>query len=865
MSELFRHGSAWVRLDTHLHTRADKEFKFDGEDDTFVNSYVEKLVEQNIKVGIITNHNKFDEGEYKALRKKAAKQEIFLLPGIELSVNDGANGIHTLVVFNPDEWIVNGANYINQFITESFVGKQNNENENGRSNHDLITTIERLNKYHKSYFIILAHVEEKSGFFKALDGGRVQEFGKNKLFRNSVIAFQKVRTRDEVTKWEGWLDNQLPVFVEGSDPKKLDEIGKGKQTFIKIGDFNFEAVKFALKDKANRVKNDVTNTKDLEPTNSYIKSVSFTGGKLNETTIDLSTSMNNLVGVRGSGKSSIIEAIRYVLDLSFGKNSADKQYKEELVKALLGSGGKVTVIAVDNRGNEYTIERAYGHSIKIKVGDELKNLDIQSIINKPLYFGQKDLSSYKDGFESDLIHKLIGDKTKSVKSEIEIKQQEVRALLESIKKYASLDDKKEEVARKIEELKLKIDEFKKHNIEEKLQRQIEFNKDKASLQAVKKKLTSFSEELNQFVGIYERDDFFEKLKGYESKENGEIFQKLYAVVDDTKTSFLTVTSEAHKVLNSFKTIAAIEAEFDAKAKSLQEEFLEIQRKIDIPNLRADDFIKYNRELETQKLMMAEIDKSSETAKELKKKLAQLLYELNELYLKEFRIIEKEISSINGTQTFIELKAEFKGNKREYEGFLKNILGGSGLGKPDYDKLLEDYIDPAEIYNNFESIVFGGNKTLTFREKFTLSLSDALTFQVPNKIEIFYNGKELTKHSLGQRASALIIFILTQRENDIIIIDQPEDDLDNQTIYNEVIKELIKLKDKTQFIFATHNANIPVLGDCEQVIVCDYMENKILVEHGSIDNHDIQQKIIDIMEGGDEAFEKRGEIYNLWKH
>jgi ABC-type bacteriocin/lantibiotic exporter with double-glycine peptidase domain len=124
---------------------------------------------------------------------------------------------------------------------------------------------------------------------------------------------------------------------------------------------------------------------------------------------------------------------------------------------------------------------------------------------------------------------------------------------------------------------------------------------------------------------------------------------------------------------------------------------------------------------------------------------------------------------------------------------------------------------------------------------------------------------LTKHSLGQRSSALIIFILTQQDNDIIVIDQPEDDLDNQTIYNEVIKELIKLKNKTQFIFATHNANIPVLGDCEQIVVCDYEENKINIELGSIDNHDIQEKIINIMEGGEEAFDKRREIYNLWKH
>jgi predicted ATPase len=170
-----------------------------------------------------------------------------------------------------------------------------------------------------------------------------------------------------------------------------------------------------------------------------------------------------------------------------------------------------------------------------------------------------------------------------------------------------------------------------------------------------------------------------------------------------------------------------------------------------------------------------------------------------------------------------------------------------------------------MYEDIENIVLGGSKLLVFRERFKDSLSTLLTYKVPNKIEIFYNGKELTKHSLGQRASALIIFILTQKDNDVIIIDQPEDDLDNQTIYNEVIKELIKLKSKTQFIFATHNANIPVLGDCEQIAVCYYEESKINVETGSIDSHKIQDRIINIMEGGLEAFDKRREIYNLWKH
>ena len=95
------------------------------------------------------------------------------------------------------------------------------------------------------------------------------------------------------------------------------------------------------------------------------------------------------------------------------------------------------------------------------------------------------------------------------------------------------------------------------------------------------------------------------------------------------------------------------------------------------------------------------------------------------------------------------------------------------------------------------------------------------------------------------------------------IDQPEDDLDNQTIYEDVIKLICQLKQKTQFIFATHNANFPVLGDAEQVLACEYTQDAIAIKAGSIDVHDIQHKIVSIMEGGKDAFHRRKEIYDVW--
>ena len=152
---------------------------------------------------------------------------------------------------------------------------------------------------------------------------------------------------------------------------------------------------------------------------------------------------------------------------------------------------------------------------------------------------------------------------------------------------------------------------------------------------------------------------------------------------------------------------------------------------------------------------------------------------------------------------------------------------------------------------------------TFTEYMNNNIIDLITWQPPNIYTIEFRGKLLNKHSLGQRASALMLFVLNQRNNDIIIIDQPEDDLDNQTIYEDVIKLIRAMKLNTQFIFATHNANIPVLGDAEYIHTCVYVDGKIITSGGSIDCDAVQKQIIAVMEGGKEAFERRRSVYRAW--
>ena len=323
---MFENGSEVLRFDCHLHTVTDKEFKYEGESDRFVSDYVEKLSKEGISVGIITNHNKFDCAQYKAIKKAAKKRNIFILPGVELSIKEGSSSIHMLVVFNPDEWLTDGTDYISRNIDAMFLGVRDPGNENTCTKNDLLTVIKELDQQNKDYFMICAHVEQKKGFWKECQGNLIKDLSSEKIFRNRVLGFQKARTRDLINKVHDWMGYDL-AFVEGSDPKSINDIGQGEKTFIKIGAASYSAVKYALTDYQNRIFENFP-----QIAHGYIKEMKFNGGKLDKQVFSPSHELNTLIGIRGSGKSSVIEVLRYALNK---EPAQDDKYKNELVKSVL--------------------------------------------------------------------------------------------------------------------------------------------------------------------------------------------------------------------------------------------------------------------------------------------------------------------------------------------------------------------------------------------------------------------------------------------------------------------------------------------------------------------------------------------------
>ncbi|MED4765872.1 hypothetical protein P9503_21615 [Brevibacillus laterosporus] len=96
----------------------------------------------------------------------------------------------------------------------------------------------------------------------------------------------------------------------------------------------------------------------------------------------------------------------------------------------------------------------------------------------------------------------------------------------------------------------------------------------------------------------------------------------------------------------------------------------------------------------------------------------------------------------------------------------------------------------------------------------------------------------------------------------IILDQPEDNLDNRFISNELITAFRKAKEKRQIIIATHNANLVVNADAEQIVVADFINNSIVYTSGSIENNHLRKEVAGLLEGGEEAFKQRENKYGF---
>lgn len=860
---MLEYGSEVVCVDFHLHTRRDKEFTYSGEENSFISDYVTALKSKGISVGVVTNHNKFDLNEFKALRKKAQQNDILILPGVELSVMQGSNGLHTLIVFNPDQWIAGGNDWINNFLTVAFQGIANFENANVKCRFDIRQTLESLNGYDKDYFVVFAHVDQNNGLFVECDGGMIQSIAQNCNLQERVLAMQKSRTIDNVAKLKQWIGYEL-ARVEGSDPKSIKDIGKeGCQTYIKLGSFSFDALKYALIDHKNRFCVEISS-----PTHSYIKSVSFKGGKFDGKTLTFSPELNTLIGIRGSGKSSVLEVLRWGLNIDA---SVDKSYKDDLVKNILGSGGQISISVMDEYGREYEIRRIYGENPSV-LDDSGKDVSVSvmSIIRNPLYFGQKDLAFSKPGYEFELLKKLVGNQIVTNETDLAKHISTLCVLIENFLSLSKLPSMISELEDKNRDLKHRMQIFEEKGIATKLEKQTSYSSDLVKFESIVTGARKIADGMIRY--LHSCDLNAVSLDGYVSKYNQELVEKAHTVVTKILTSVTSAQAIAQELSADVQSLDSLKTELSEEMGKLKEEFAQIKREINDDTLDPDSFLNYSRDYEKNEEDIKKYNKTLETVASIRDSIKSEIRHRNEILQAIFTAYNNEIAKINSRQTALQLSIEFKGDKTQFFDDLKVAFRGTGVSEAKYKSISEKFSDFVAILEDYfleggkllKNILSEG-EFVKVGEKIDKGYKELATKKCPDVVEIKYHGKPLKKHSIGQRASALILFILEQKQHDIIIIDQPEDDLDNQVVYTEFISTLKNKKPEIQFVFATHNANIPVLGDAERIIATQCTDEVFTLLPGNIDTPESHKQIVEIMEGGFEAFQRRNAIYTSWEN
>ncbi len=129
-----------------------------------------------------------------------------------------------------------------------------------------------------------------------------------------------------------------------------------------------------------------------------------------------------------------------------------------------------------------------------------------------------------------------------------------------------------------------------------------------------------------------------------------------------------------------------------------------------------------------------------------------------------------------------------------------------------------------------------------------------------------NEKNISELSPGERGALLLIFYLALDRNDIpLVIDQPEENLDNQSVFRLLAQFIKKAKEKRQVIIVTHNPNLAVVCDADQIIhvtIEKHNRNKVLINSGALENPVINRTVVDILEGTYEAFDTRDTKYKV---
>lgn len=611
-------------------------------------------------------------------------------------------------------------------------------------------------------------------------------------------------------------------------------------------------------------------------------SVQTNSGFLENARVAFSPKLTCVIGARGTCKSTLVESIRFAFNSTKSRVDEITSPVGVITKTLGPAGSVRCEIAVHDEASTETfvIEREVGaeprilrNGVRDSLSDDLLNeIEIYSqnslqeiasedhldrrleLIDRP---HRVKVNQIREEIEEHVrILQSLGPDLRGTRSEIEKRKSDVKALDSLRAELGASLTTRPELPPTLEE---------QHQSYLKRQRVLEKLQDLESLQKEATRFLAPARQLLDRVGNASRD--LQELS-YESKETIQ-----------TVNSFAQGLREVSEGLDTIKLIdfaKLYKVAFDEFEKANEDYYSQRQQQQAVnESLKREDQVRRR---------IAELEKSEKELKnyqhileELQKKRRESRLQLTTLSEKLFELRVQEADRINsefGDVIFLTVRRGAQ--SRLYINQLSSLLAGSRIRtQENIAAEIAIKLPPAELLDIIEmsdaqrlaTIVDRDlaqvNRVLIYlRDHPDLYQLEDRPFDDVLDITMYDHGQSKPVESLseGQKATALLPLIL-RGSSCPLIIDQPEDDLDNSFIFHVLVKNILRLKDTRQLIFVTHNANIPVLGDAEQIVVM-HMEKPSKAgppQFGTVE--DCKLQILDLLEGGKEAFDKRERRYS----
>lgn len=541
--------------------------------------------------------------------------------------------------------------------------------------------------------------------------------------------------------------------------------------------------------------------------------------------------------------------------------------------------------------------------------DELINYQGE-VINESVSLLIVDLNKIND--EIIRLEDLLDDNyKKTLEEEFKIKLKE----LEVHEKGKPIEVRKpeadENVAKEINIINEELDkllagkkEFEKQKLE-KQNKKADLKKKRAILDKVLGELANFQKQYNNLL-IKIKDDI---------KELGLDLEEIISLDIKTKTldtSKNEITKEIQEIEEELNP--TVPNNLFNKLKDTTTNIEELQAKLDEPNKKYQAYLKQLEEWQNKK---AEIlgdgerdgtikhykrvieDIKSKYPELLKNKRKERLEISRKIYRKKRELLGKYESLYKPIETFaakydiekypvrFDVAFEIRDFYENFFSYVNQKVKGSFSGIEEGGKKIRSIIDETE-FNNEEAIVNCLNRiieNLDFDTRFEKKEKRHIKQQVKKDLLGFYDflfsldylvpkytlrlgDVELSQLSPGEKGALLLIFYLLLDKNDIpLVMDQPEENLDNESVYKLLVQYIKEAKKRRQIIIVTHNPNLAVVCDAEQVIyarIDKTNKNEVSYETGSIENPNINKKIIDVLEGTMPAFNIRDWKYTITK-